>query len=204
MTPGKRSTKAGTSAPATPVTSRSGPPTSSLKAGRSWPDRVHRTSSAQRRPGRQPRRHHGPTSPDRRNYVPAAQRRPGRQPRRHDPPSPRSRGGTSLDVSPGDTSTSDRSDQRVRPGMPLNEGRDVSPGDTCPVDHVVLATWCARSTKAGTSAPATPGDVVFGQRPGGRSTKAGTSAPATRRTSATNRQPPRAQRRPGRQPRRHC
>ena len=64
---------------------------------------------------------------------PGAQRRPGRQPRRHHARRPRT----------------------ARPSPPLNEGRDVSPGDTMHGGRVPHARP-PRSTKAGTSAPATP------------------------------------------------
>ena len=81
---------------------------------------------AQRRPGREPRRHAVPTHSV---FVPAvgdAQRRPGREPRRHAPAHAGCR----------------------RPARPLNEGRGVNPGDTAAADYQPLRHH-ARSTKAG-------------------------------------------------------
>ena len=111
--------------------------------------------NAQRRPGREPRRHSAPSS----NWQPCryAQRRPGREPRRHPililsgadvaiPPLNEGRG-----VNPGDTCSTvpiwhQRAHAQRRPGReprrhprsprsrcspsPLNEGRGVNPGDT--------------------------------------------------------------------------
>ena len=90
--------------------------------------------SAQRRPGREPRRHLTPPSTS--HSDDCAQRRPGREPRRH----PRSRGAawsstTALNegrgVSPGDTPSRCSSARRAG-ASPLNEGRGVRPGDTRP------------------------------------------------------------------------
>ena len=62
-----------------------------------------------------------------------AQRRPGREPRRHLPGAPRARTAClslneGRDVSPGDTPW--HAMAGVRRKAALNEGRDVSPGDT--------------------------------------------------------------------------
>ena len=139
-----RSTKAGASAPATPA--------DAFTVG------AYVGSIAQRRPGRQPRRH-GPSRVCRDGQNHSAQRRPGRQPRRHGirpakgmrtvrrrstkagasaPATPparipgyrRSRRtlNEGRGVSPGDTGYGKRC--RTRPVATLNEGRGVSPGDT--------------------------------------------------------------------------
>ena len=87
---------------------------------------------AQRRPGHQPRRHAARAASAVRPFV-HAQRRPGHQPRRH---------AACLAALIHDVAT-------------LNEGRGISPGDTsvCGESRRELR----RSTKAGASAPATPG-----------------------------------------------
>ena len=110
---------------------------------------------AQRRPGREPRRH-APV-PGRQPHVCAAQRRPGREPRRHP-----------VRVREG----------RIRPRT-LNEGRGANPGDTSP-DRRCATRFATRSTKAGARTPATLAYDAIG---------------ALRRVFA--------QRRPGREPRRH-
>ena len=163
------------------------------------------TFAAQRRPGREPRRH-APLAARAASTaaVLTAQRRPGREPRRH------------PGAGPGPT----------RSGT-LNEGRGANPGDTRDTPARELA-GCARSTKAGARTPATPAR----RRPGGqqipRSTKAGARTPATpaspgpRPTTRSSLNEGRganpgdtiaeayslsphdaAQRRPGREPRRH-
>ena len=136
-------------------------------------------STAQRRPGREPRRHSdcrarlldgydrstkaGARTPATRPssggspVSTTAQRRPGREPRRHatsrGPPPPLPR--------------------------PLNEGRGANPGDTLPDDGV-------------------------GDRRLHRSTKAGARTPATLAwLGIVDEGDPDAQRRPGREPRRH-
>ena len=158
---------------------------------------------AQRRPGREPRRH-APRSPPCR-AISCAQRRPGREPRRH--PDPPRAGGW-------------------RPAA-LNEGRGANPGDTGPLVPR-LAGLLGRSTKAGARTPATPPgrqperrvhrarSTKAGARTpatrdvdadaagaAGRSTKAGARTPATLLLLRSYSHPASAQRRPGREPRRH-
>ncbi len=87
--------------------------------------------TAQRRPGREPRRHPGPR-PRVCEPLPA-QRRPGREPRRHHGRvSPTVARNVALNegrgVNPGDT-RQPKLKQVGRPA-PLNEGRGVNPGDT--------------------------------------------------------------------------
>ena len=207
---------------------------------------------AQRRPGREPRRHLVRSHEGRRLEV--AQRRPGREPRRHalDAPAPlqvaavrSTKAGARTPATPPV-----RRGWR-RPSASLNEGRGANPGDTRvrPADissrrraqrrpgreprrHRPAARAGrperARSTKAGARTPATLHEVrrlVDDER---RSTKAGARTPATRgRTvggsgadaalnegrGANPGDTPRvvplpvrskpAQRRPGREPRRH-
>ena len=94
---------------------------------------------AQRRPGREPRRHRR-RWPSRSPRLNAAQRRPGREPRRH-PRRSAGRGGAAAGalnegrgVNPGDTRSGP-----LRPlSGALNEGRGVNPGDTS-------ACGCARA-----------------------------------------------------------
>ena len=79
-----------------------------------------------------------------------AQRRPGREPRRHSHCPPRASAGcTALNegrgVNPGDTPTRPRT--RCRRTGTLNEGRGVNPGDTLPRAGVPVRD--DRSTKAG-------------------------------------------------------
>ena len=195
-----RSTKAGTSAPATPRTKcRYGPTMPTLKL-------------AQRRPGHQPRRHTGIGWQTYPTLTEHAQRRPGHQPRRHVDsgivtPLRRARAlNEGRDISPGDTR---KKDLVARPPLAskstLNEGRDISPGDTPRTLHRPSWRMLVRSTKAGTSAPATRFNVLpIGSVATARSTKAGTSAPATHAARARPLPSFRgAQRRPGHQPRRH-
>ena len=215
---------------------------------------VTAAGGAQRRPGREPRRHHLPLShsrtPSRRSTkagarTPAtpwkcagwearkrrAQRRPGREPRRHEKKrdlwdAVRSSLNEGRGANPGDTHTPRRRRRRTRA---LDEGRGANPGDTGEV-VATAAGRPVRSTKAGARTPATlieqadRGAVAderstkagartpaTRQRPGrgperrGRSTKAGARTPATpaiRRRFGD--QSAHAQRRPGREPRRHC
>ena len=121
----QRSTKAGASTPATRAARR---PQRAAESGQ----------IAQRRPERQPRRHHGPRlhllghnaqrRPERQpRHTPkaaaescSAQRRPERQPRRHE------------NTPVGRSSALERRPFRFESGTPraLNEGRSVNPGDT--------------------------------------------------------------------------
>ena len=147
-------------------------------------------NSAQRRPGRCPLNEGRGVNPgdtridtDRVNgHISVAQRRPGREPRRH--PATRHRSRTSQrplnegrGVNPGDTASVQTSGHRLPPT--LNEGRGVNPGDTGAV--LRLPVRAERSTKAG---GVNPGDtprhllLILGLLPI-------------------------AQRRPGREPRRH-
>ena len=185
-----RSTKAGTEAPAT-----RGSESSSLSS----------CTSAQQRPGPKPRQH----DPKHVSWIRSdcAQQRPGPKPRQHGrptrrPSSPASSLNKGRDRSPGNTfnrsghqawscSAQQRPGpkprQHARTRIPpssrasLNKGRDRSPGNT-PSAQRRPARFRARSTKAGTEAPATPDEQVLeGVREQARSTKAGTEAPATRR-----------------------
>ena len=159
-----------------------------------------------------------------------AQRRPGREPRRHRRrhaacgavPGPLNEG---RGANPGDTCAHRAPDGGD--GPPLNEGRGANPGDTscarirprsCSVRstkagartpatlEIVRAQVAplARSTKAGARTPATPLHLGTDGKLQDRSTKAGARTPATRgRSAATVRRCMGAQRRPGREPRRH-
>ena len=231
-----RSTKAGARTPATPplFDARRQSLPRSTKAGARTPATLVAAASyctthpiAQRRPGREPRRHSRMANSTACTGS-VAQRRPGREPRRHRlhgkgalrgerrstkagartpatlPGLPA--GGRARDRStkagartPGDTTTSGGRPSLLfiaqrRPGReprrhspqptppfrapaPLNEGRGANPGDTLAVD---------RSPR--------------GPRP--RSTKAGARTPATRLDRNLSRVG-NAQRRPGREPRRH-
>ena len=111
--------------------------------------------TAQRRPGREPRRHPPDGVLDDPIWM-HAQRRPGREPRRH------SRSSSAAAPDPG----------------PLNEGRGANPGDTADTGDV-QRTLSALNEGRG----ANPGDTAPGAE----------YRPA----------PHRAQRRPGREPRRH-
>ena len=134
-----RSTKAGARTPATPI-------------GRE-PTRLPRPS-AQRRPGREPRRHS--VSILSMSLAKYAQRRPGREPRRH---SPDGRFGRTRGIA-----------QR-RPGRE-------------PRRHVrrraLRRRRVLRSTKAGARTPATRAVPLAGGERQTRSTKAGARTPATR------------------------
>ena len=182
---------------------------------------------AQRRPGREPRRHRRRTR-CRPAPRPSAQRRPGREPRRHDR-LPRKR----LRVAPRSTKAGARTPATPRPAgrgrrgcSALNEGRGANPGDTVlpaftsatmyvaqrrpgrePRRHVgpsaAARSSTSRSTKAGARTPATLVPPVGRERRLRRSTKAGARTPATPSASRSARSTGCAQRRPGREPRRH-
>ena len=159
---------------------------------------------AQRRPGREPRRHTDPRR--RRLYSRCAQRRPGREPRRHRIRLRASMPRAVAQRRPGREPRRHRSGSaRRRSSCPaLNEGRGANPGDTLGVSLViivvlrrstkagartpatrvhdrVLARAGVRSTKAGARTPATPPRRVVGRRDRLRSTKAGARTPATPR-----------------------
>ena len=177
---------------------------------RSW------TSSAQRRPERQPRRH------DQNRSTPAdAQRRPERQPRRTAERRASCRGiarstkaGASTPATPCRTQPS-RPRAIVRStkagaSTPATLDRTLNEAERQPRRQYGLRTLpLRRSTKAGASTPATPADCAeAGRWRTNRSTKAGASTPATpvppaacANTSSGSRRG--AQRRPERQPRRH-
>ena len=134
----------------------------------------------------------------------SAQRRPGRSPRRHVTesliPGPcverSTKAGAFTPATPAAFSGS------RHPSEPLNEGRGVHPGDTRDRARDRLAETL-RSTKAGAFTPATRGRQRGDHAAGQRSTKAGAFTPATRVPPATATSWPVAQRRPGRSPRRH-
>ena len=184
-----RSTKAGARTPATLTASaRYRPPSFSAQRRPGREPRRHVRAGltkrdgprAQRRPGREPRRH--PSADGEMCSLPIAQRRPGREPRRHSLAS-----GSNIHIDFA---------QR-RPGRePRRHVRQVV-GERLPAR--------IRSTKAGARTPATPRRCgrAGGSR-GARSTKAGARTPATRRSSWPLISPSTsAQRRPGREPRRH-
>ena len=137
-----------------------------------------------------------------------AQRRPGREPRRHDGLwllagriTPRS---TKAGARTPATRAGRAALRRPAP-CPLNEGRGANPGDTPDVSRASGNVREHRSTKAGARTPATrpPGHLAGNHGPR-RSTKAGARTPATPAASAPSAAPRRrAQRRPGREPRRH-
>ena len=164
------------------------------------------TLDAQRRPGREPRRHLHHVLELQRMARPA-QRRPGREPRRH-------RGGAPAA----------RAEHRA-----LNEGRGANPGDTARRTPARIAAP-GRSTKAGARTPATrrgldaggtagpslnegrganPGDTLTARSPAlppsalneGRGANPGDTPVAVQPPTGTL-EP--AQRRPGREPRRHA
>ncbi len=184
----RRSTKAGTRAPATLKAKEAAPPEDYRSAQRrpgpaprrhwrSGAQRLLAVSTAQRRPGPAPRRHI--RAAVRRSPAICAQRRPGPAPRRHTVARDRTPGlNLTAQRRPGPAPRRHLALERDRlPRGPLNEGRDPRPGDT--VTRVCFCTSLSRSTKAGTRAPATP-DVLLGRLdPNDRSTKAGTRAPAT-------------------------
>ena len=160
------------------------------------------SSTAQRRPGREPRRHFVVQEGD--QIVGVAQRRPGREPRRH-----------AVACSSRQTSVH----AQRRPGREPRRHM---------VDRAGVPGAVVRSTKAGARTPATPAGPGLGTAGRSRSTKAGARTPATRRRRTPAAPTPRtlnegrganpgdtwrarpipppccvAQRRPGREPRRH-
>ena len=183
-----RSTKAGASAPATPLRQ-----VVDMASG----------EDAQRRPGRLPRRHM--------LFKPAgkhclnAQRRPGRLPRRHWHPrsdllstcSRSTKAGASAPATPPPppACTPARIPAQRRPGrLPrrhhfrrripqwrpsIAQRRPGRLPRRHPLGCIHVAKACSRSTKAGASAPATLTQTQFLSRVMHRSTKAGASAPAT-------------------------
>ncbi len=161
---GGRSTKAGARTPATHARG----------TGEAWP-----LDCAQRRPGREPRRHGDPLAPVVCRVAPLNEGR---------------------GANPGDTHRCSSASHSAH--VPLNEGRGANPGDTH--GHRGMAGPRRRSTKAGARTPATRLSGA-GRVPGlGRSTKAGARTPATPPLAVKwfpDRCP--AQRRPGREPRRH-
>ena len=186
---------------------------------------------AQRRPGREPRRHtlwRGRGS-DRPGGV-SAQRRPGREPRRHarnQQPDVRPTGEASSSlnegrgVNPGDTRKPPRSTVGRALNGPLNEGRGVNPGDTPAVDRLPRPTSaCAQRRRRPFRVVAdaldirislnegrgvNPGDTINAARLARRSrTAQRRPGREPRRHGSPTEQPADAQRRPGREPRRHC
>ena len=135
---------------------------------------------AQRRPGREPRRHRARAPPT--SSPSTAQRRPGREPRRHLEVRPAHARGAGRSTKAGARTPATRTD-RCRGGAnrsTLNEGRGANPGDTLD-----------------TLPPRAHGPF--------RSTKAGARTPATRCNAQVLPAPADpAQRRPGREPRRHA
>ena len=182
-----RSTKAGARTPAT----------------LDWLQDQARAICAQRRPGREPRRHPGGrTDPRRRRF---AQRRPGREPRRH----PRC---VNLIREMGDAQRRPgREPRRHSPGRPragrasgasLNEGRGANPGDTR--SALPLRPAAPRSTKAGAQTPATPTTSgLSGWRRWSLNEGRGANPGDTPAQWDTGQGSRIAQRRPGREPRRH-
>ena len=139
--------------------------------------------------------------------INVAQRRPGREPRRHTrerraPSTASAPLNEGRGANPGDTRGSTR--RRSSRGAALNEGRGANPGDTlCGRD-----SWSSRPRTLNEGRGANPGDTRWTgeNRPGSnrRSTKAGARTPATLGQGPSIRRPLRsAQRRPGREPRRH-
>ena len=167
----KRSTKAGASAPATPSglapTRQTG---TSLNEGRGISPGDTREGAAGLRhrherstkAGHQPRRHPHvrPRHADRHRgrSTKAGASAPATHPARWTTRCPRSSLNEGRGISPGDTCASPR---RPTGGWPtLNEGRGISPGDTCGRGRPVLSRTDVRSTKAGASAPATLTEAV--------------------------------------------
>ena len=198
----ERSTKAGASAPCDtfrrqacnlaelphPLNEGRGVSPGDTSSGRTS-ESCRRRSGAQRRPGRQPRRHCRSAKAHHRMCL--AQRRPGRQPRRHD-------WGASTSASVAEYA------QR-RPGRQprrhstfrelvekqtldfsgsLNEGRGVSPGDT---ESSIRKSNAIGGEALNEGRGVSPGDTSYDQM---NALHVATSADL-------------AQRRPGRQPRRH-
>ena len=231
-----RSTKAGARTPATPP-----------RSGRAATSRISLNEGRGANPGDTPRRCASAASPR------SAQRRPGREPRRHRFDPQDLHGGVERSTKAGARTPATPPFRHSTSGCPmtLNEGRGANPGDTR--QHRGYAVGrLSRSTKAGARTPATPGSVACtcgampaqrrpGREPrrhdprrprrGGhhpRSTKAGARTPATRSPSCAGRRGSSslnegrganpgdtattcevvgvavcAQRRPGREPRRH-
>ena len=171
---------------------------------RSTCPRPPRWSGAQRRPGREPRRHRAagaaagaraPLNEGRGanpgdtprtgsmhwSYMPVAQRRPGREPRRH---------------------ASRASHRRCECGS-LNEGRGANPGDTAPPPAAGTRRWRPLNEGRG----ANPGDTSrsLADSSGGRTLNEGRGANPgdTSESTVSLWLRDRAQRRPGREPRRH-
>ena len=233
----RRSTKAGTGAPATHLrpAARDEVPTRSTKAGTGAP--ATQLADRVQRPAFQRSTKAGTGAPATRSYASVylngptrAQRRPGPEPRQHSSPWCRRRScpgalNEGRDRSPGNTGCA-----QVTPigPAPLNEGRDRSPGNTAPPhpgragahgaqrrpgpeprQHAFRARprprAAARSTKAGTGAPATPmwsGPSSPTRDPlnEGRDRSPGN----TLKTGASHRSLSAAQRRPGPEPRQHA
>ena len=163
--------------------------------------RAH-ASSAQRRPGRSPRRHrqHSRGRDTRLSrstkagaFTPAtpataratawprrsAQRRPGRSPRRHVADNVAITLQANAQRRPGRSPRRHAFHRRQRrPGRSLNEGRGVHPGDT-PTPAAIRRRFTARSTKAGAFTPATLDRELVVVLAVDRSTKAGAFTPAT-------------------------
>ena len=157
-----RSTKAGARTPATRPDHHSAPGRrAALNEGRGA------------NPGDTPRGQTG--GPD----DPLAQRRPGREPRRHPP---------SANVRRCTRTRSTKAGART-PATPKGEPRELR--------------QFARSTKAGARTPATLTVRSQTREDDRRSTKAGARTPATPRVGRVSGVAPVAQRRPGREPRRH-
>ena len=168
----------------------------STKAGALTPATLHlfspvsmRCDSAQRRPGRLPRRHcpdcaaglalNSEIAQRRPGLTPAtlggpksdpvtasgAQRRPGRLPRRHCAPRPRAGWGCRTRSTKAGALTPATLDIRhfcpvcSLDPLTLNEGRGAYPGDTRRRPPSHQTPWAARSTKAGALTPATPPTV---------------------------------------------
>ena len=159
--------------------------------------------TAQRRPGRSPRRHPrvglrvavaGDRSTKAGAFTPATRQGRGSSPR------PQGALNEGRGVHPGDTSG--RAAAR-RSASTLNEGRGVHPGDTV-MAPTTGVPGSLRSTKAGAFTPATHADLSAGAlEPGHAQRRPGRSprrhrCPLLRRGHRLD-----AQRRPGRSPRRH-
>ena len=147
------------------------------------PTRVLARIDAQRRPGAYPRRHWPAHVAFALNGF--AQRRPGAYPRRHRrvwlrawrSPGPLNEG---RELIPGDT----RSTSTTAAGRSsLNEGRELIPGDT-DAGRAERDQDAGRSTKAGSLSPATLPQIVGLERQRHRSTKAGSLSPATHDSAA--------------------
>ena len=188
---------------------------------------IHTAGCAQRRPGREPRRH----------WLPAlinvlariAQRRPGREPRRHlaalgvagadarrstkagarTPATLPALAHQGLDLGGRSTKAGARTPAtRLRStcthlrSPPLNEGRGANPGDTC-VAEVATQMNDIAQRRPGREPRRHRGRGRYGGGFSGRSTKAGARTPATLTVDQIPAHDHTAQRRPGREPRRH-